>query len=107
MVTGTSERIYLTSPALVPRLLPTSCGWPRGLSPTKPSSYEVVSLADLGSAHAVPYMIGLLKAVWGQARLHEGDPGCTSVTVTRAKHCVLSEVPMVVVTNTQLFQLFV
>jgi len=63
---GTSEGICLTSPVLVPRLLPTSRDWPRGPLLRASLSREVVSLDVPGSAWAVPHTTGLLEAVWGQ-----------------------------------------
>jgi len=96
IVIGTSEGIYLTSPALIPRLLPTSHGWPRGPSPKAPSSYEGVSLADPGSAQAVPHTTGFPGVVL--ARLHKRDLGCTSVAVTHGINCVPLEVQAIVLT---------
>ena len=107
LVTGTNEGICLASLALVPRFLPTSRSWPRGPLPRAPSSYEIVSLTDPVSAQAAHYTIGLLEAVWGRAQFHERDSGCTSITVTRGRHCAPSEVSVVVQNGTLLPQLFV
>ena len=96
---GTSEGICLASPTLVPRLLPTSRGWPRGPSLRAQFSREVVSLAVPGSARIVPHTIGLLKVVWGRVRLREGDMGCIFVVVTHGTQHVPVKVQAVVLTD--------
>ena len=103
----TSEGICLASLALVPRLLPKSRGWPRGASLRVPPSYEVISLADLGSAPATSHAIGLLEVVWDRARLHKRDLGYTSVAVTHGTHCAPSEAQAVVLADTLRPQSFV
>jgi len=100
LIIGTSEGICLASPDLVPRLLPTSHGWPRGPSPRAPSSYRGVSLVDPRSTQAAPHTTGRLGAVWGRAQLHERDPGYTSVAMTHGTHCVSSEAQVVIQTDT-------
>jgi len=99
LIIGTSEGICLASPDLVPRLLPTSHGWPRGPSPRASSSYRRVSLIDPGSTQAAPHTTGLLGAVWGWVQLHERDPGYTFVAVTHRTHCVPSEAQVVIQTD--------
>ena len=101
-----SDGICLASPAIVPRLLLTFRGWPRGPSLKAPFSYEVVSPFDPGFTQVVLHMVSLLKVVQGQARSHNRNLGRTSTAMTCEIHYVPSEAPVVVLIDMLLPQLF-
>ena len=65
MVKGTNGGTGLAYLVLVPKLLPTSCDWPRGFLPEALLSYGVISPSDLEFERIAPHMTNLLEVAQG------------------------------------------
>ena len=87
--------IGLESPALAPKWLQMSHGWPKGPSPRALSFYGNASPADPGFVRVVPHTINLLRAIWDRVRSRVRDLRCISATATRGIHYAPSKVQSV------------